>query len=68
MPYQPSPPPNNSSDRESWADDEIMREVYRNRDEYAAEHNYDLARIFEDLKKREAQSTLKRAEALGDHS
>jgi hypothetical protein len=35
--------------------DEIVEEVRAARDAYAAQFDYDLARIFEDLKKGEAQ-------------
>ena len=35
-------------------EDEIVDEVRRNSDAYAAQFDYDLKRIFEDLKKKEA--------------
>ena len=56
--------PRISSDREPW-EDEVLREAYATRDEYAAEHGYDLDRIYADLKQREANSLLHRSS--GEH-
>jgi hypothetical protein len=39
---------------EKWTD-EIVEEVRAARDAYAAQFDYDLKRIFEDLKKKEAE-------------
>lgn len=39
----------------------MLREVYASRDAYAAEHGYDLDRIYADLKRRELTSQLRRA-------
>lgn len=47
-------------DRKPW-EDEVLREVYAARDAYAEEHGYDLDRIYADLKHREANSRLRRA-------
>ena len=44
----------------TW-EDEVLREVYAVRDAYAAEHGYDLDRIYADLKSCEAKSRLHRA-------
>lgn len=44
-------------------EDEVIRELYAGRDAYAAEHGYDLDRIFADLKRREAGSRLTRTDA-----
>jgi hypothetical protein len=54
---QKSAHPKSSSDYEPW-EDEVLREVYATRDAYAAEHGYDLDRIYADLKRREANSLL----------
>jgi hypothetical protein len=43
---------------EPWFD-EILEEVYAAKDKYAAEHGYDLDRIYADLKRREAASNLR---------
>ena len=38
----------------------MLSQVYAARDAYAAEHGYDLDRIYADLKNREAVSSLRR--------
>ena len=43
--------------------DEILQEVYAVRDAYAAEHGHDLDRIYADLKRRETDNHLRRADA-----
>ena len=53
----------NSSDQKLW-EDEVLRTVYAVRDAYAAEHSYDLDRIYVDLKRREEVSRLRRAKEL----
>jgi hypothetical protein len=60
---QPSAPPNNLSERKP-CEDEVLKEVYAERDAYAAEHGYDLDRLYADLKGREAISSLQRIDAL----
>ncbi len=49
--------PNNSCRKES---DQVLAEVYAVRDRYAAEHGYDLDRLFADLKRREAEAASSR--------
>ena len=49
-------------EQKPW-EDEVLREVYAVRDAYAAEHGYDLNRIYADLKRREENSRLRRASA-----
>lgn len=39
--------------------DEIIEEVWKNRDEYASQHQNDLHLIIEDLKKRQKKSSSK---------
>ncbi len=39
--------------------DEIISEVWRNRDAYVEKHKYDLKRIFSDLKKRQKKPHYK---------
>jgi hypothetical protein len=57
---RPSVPPKSLSERSPW-EDKVLQEVYAVRDAYAAEHGYDLDRIYHDLKRREAKSRLRRA-------
>src|SRR5438477_10325816 len=59
---RPSVPRKNLCEQKPW-EDEVLREVYAVRDAYAAEHGYDLDRIYADLKRREASSRLRRAKA-----
>lgn len=56
--------PKNSSERDP-SEDEVLREVYAERDAYAAEHGHDLKRIYQDLKRREGKSELHRIERAG---
>jgi hypothetical protein len=55
--------PRKSLSEQKPSEDEVLREVYAARDAYAAEHGYDLDRIYADLKRREANSRLRRANA-----
>ncbi len=56
---RPSVPRKNSSKQKPW-EDEVLRDLYVQRDAYAAEHGYDLDRIYADLKRRELKSRLRR--------
>jgi hypothetical protein len=47
-----------SFEQKPW-EDAVLRDVYAERDAYAAEHGYDLNRIFADLKDRESRSSLR---------
>jgi hypothetical protein len=58
---RPSVPRKSLPDQKPW-EDEVLREVYSARDAYAAEHGYDLDRIYADLKSREAKSHLRRVD------
>jgi hypothetical protein len=57
---QPSVPPKNSWDLAETRD-EIVEEIHAGRARYAAEFDYDLQRIFEDLQAKEAQNPAPRA-------
>jgi hypothetical protein len=59
---RPSAPRKSLCEQRPW-EDEVLREVYAARDAYAAEHGYDLDRIYADLKHREAGSHLRRTTA-----
>src|SRR5229473_1548415 len=48
-----SAPRKSSREQKPW-EDEVLREVYAARESYAAEHGYDLDRIYADLKRSEA--------------
>ena len=61
---RPSAPRKSLLEGKPW-EDEVLREVYAVRDAYAAEHGYDLNRIYADLKCREASSRLTRTDAPG---
>lgn len=60
-PKRPSAHRKNLPEKDPW-EDEVLREVYANRDAWANEHGYDLDRIYRDLKRLEAESRLRRAE------
>jgi hypothetical protein len=57
---RPSAPPKNSSEEKPW-EDEVLRQLYAERDKYAAQLGFDLEKIFADLKRREAKSRLRRS-------
>jgi hypothetical protein len=62
---QPSALRKNSCEEKPW-EDAVLREVYAERDAYAAEHGHDLDRLYADLKGRESRSSLRRIEAVPD--
>jgi hypothetical protein len=43
--------------------DDVIEEVYKHRDELARENGYDVRRLVEALKRREAERATRRAEA-----
>ena len=57
------PKPFKSSLEKKAYDDEILRELYAQRDAYCAKFGYDLKRIAADMNKRGAESRLRRAKA-----
>jgi hypothetical protein len=65
---RPSVPRKSLSEQKPW-EDEVLREVYAARDAYAAEHGYDLDRIYADLKHREVKesTSLGRTRSTGAH-
>jgi hypothetical protein len=50
-----------SAECKPW-EDEILRDLYAKRDAYAAEHGFDLDRIYADLKQREGLSQIRRSD------
>lgn len=48
-----------NSEWKPWDHDEVLREVYTNRDAYSAEHGHDVRRIFEDMKRRSEERSRK---------
>jgi hypothetical protein len=57
-PRTEEPPTEEPPTEQPWMDD-VLRELYAQRDAYAAEHGYDLDRIFADLKRRENLSEIR---------
>ena len=57
---RPSALPKNSFEEKPW-EDSVLRQLYAERDKYAAQLGFDLERIFADLKRREAKSRLRRS-------
>ena len=61
-PKRPSVRRKSLSEPKPW-EDEVLQEVYAVRDSYAAEHGYTLDQIYADLKRREANSDLRRSDS-----
>lgn len=57
---RPSVTPKNSSKQKPW-EDGVLRQLYAERDKYAAEFGFDLDRIFADLKRCEVKSRMRRS-------
>ena len=64
---RPSARPKNSSEQEKPWEDEVLREMYKERDAYAAELGFDLEKIYADLRRREANSRLLHAKPNATH-
>ena len=60
---RPSASQKSLCEQKPW-EDEVLRQVYAERDAYAAAHGYDLDRIYADLKRREAGRRLRQAKPL----
>jgi hypothetical protein len=67
IPKRQSARPKSLSERAPW-EHEVLREVYAVRDAYAAEHGYNLRRIYQDLKNRELASSLERVKSTENDS
>ena len=52
-------PKSSSEEMKPW-EDKVLREVYAVRDSYAAQHGFDLEKIYADLKRRELKSKIRR--------
>jgi hypothetical protein len=52
-----------NSESKPWDHDEVLREVYANREAYSAEHGHDLRRIFEDMKRRSEERSRQQSHA-----
>ena len=55
-----------SEQAKPW-EDEVLRELYAERDAYAAELGFNLEKIYADLKRREAKSRLPQVKSTSDH-
>lgn len=55
-----------NSEWKPWDHDEVLRELYANRDAYSAEHGHDLRRIFEDMKRRSEERAKRQSRPAKD--